>query len=104
MEVVITNENFEEYKNGSTPFVLDFWATWCVPCRAISPILSQLAEEYDGKIIVGKCNVEDNDDLSAEYSIRNIPTVLFFKNGQVVDKFVGSASKSVFDEKFKALL
>ncbi len=104
MEVVITNENFEEYKNGPTPLVLDFWATWCVPCRTISPILSQLAEEYGDKIIVGKCDVEENDDLSAEFGIRNIPTVLFFKDGQVVDKFVGSANKAVFDEKFKALL
>ncbi len=104
MEVVITQENFEEYKNGAMPLVLDFWATWCGPCRALSPVLSQLAEEYDGKIVVGKCDVEENDDLSAEFGVRNIPTVLFIKNGVVVDKFVGAASKSVFEEKFKALL
>lgn len=104
MEVIITNENFEEYKNGSLPLVLDFWATWCGPCRTISPIIASLAEEYDGKIIVGKCDVEENDDLAAEFGIRSIPTILFFKNGQLADKFVGAAGKDVFEEKIKALL
>ena len=104
MEVIITQDNFEELKNGNTPLVLDFWATWCGPCRALSPILSGLAEEFDGRIIVGKCDVEENDELAAEFGIRNIPTVLFFKNGQMVDKIVGAAVKSVFEEKFNALL
>ncbi|MBQ0062713.1 MAG: thioredoxin [Prevotella sp.] len=104
MEVVITQDNFEELKNGNTPLVLDFWATWCGPCRALSPILSGLAEEFDGRIIVGKCDVEENDELAAEFGIHNIPTVLFFKNGQMVDKIVGAAAKSVFEEKFNALL
>lgn len=104
MEIVITNENFEEYKNGSTPLVVDFWATWCGPCRALSPILSQLAEEFDGQVIVGKCDVEENDDLAAEFGVRSVPTVLFFKGGQMVDKFVGAAAKATFEEKFKALV
>ncbi|MDO4819852.1 MAG: thioredoxin [Prevotella sp.] len=104
MEVIITQDNFEELKNGNTPLVLDFWATWCGPCRALSPILSGLAGEFDGRIIVGKCDVEENDELAAEFGIRNIPTVLFFKNGQIVDKIVGAAVKSVFEEKFNALL
>ena len=104
MEVVITNENFEEYKNGTTPLVLDFWATWCGPCRMLGPILSELSEQYGDKIIVGKCDVEENDDLAAEFGVRNIPTVLFFKNGQQVDKFVGAASKQVFEQKFQSLI
>ena len=82
MEVTITSENFETLKNGTTPLVVDFWAEWCSPCKMISPIVSQLAEEYDGKIIVGKCNVEEAEDVAAMLGIRNIPTLIFFKNGQ----------------------
>ncbi|MBO5187391.1 MAG: thioredoxin [Prevotella sp.] len=104
MEVKITNENFETLKNGEQPFVVDFWATWCGPCRMIAPIVSELADEYDGKITVGKCDVEENDDVAAEFGIRNIPTLLFFKNGQLVDKLVGAASKEKINEKMQALL
>jgi thioredoxin 1 len=104
MEVVITNENFKSYLEGSMPLVVDFWATWCGPCRAIAPVIKQLAEEYDGKIVVGKCDVEDNDDIAVEYGVRNIPTILFFKDGQLVDRLVGAQPKAKFDEKFKALL
>ena len=86
METVITSENFETLKNGSQPLVVDFWATWCGPCRMIAPIVEELAKEYDGKIAVGKCDVEENDELAAEYGIRNIPTILFFKEGKLVDK------------------
>jgi len=104
MEVQITNENFESLKNGNLPLVVDFWATWCGPCRMVAPIISELAEKYDGKIVVGKCDVEENDDLAAEFGIRNIPTILFIKNGEVVDKLVGAVSKAVFEEKFQALV
>ena len=104
MEVKITNENFESYKNGELPLVVDLWATWCGHCRAIAPIISELANEYDGKIVVGKCDVEENDDIAMEFGVRNIPTILFFKGGQLVDKFVGAASKSTIEDKFKALL
>lgn len=104
MEVEITTENFEQYKNGDQPLVVDFWATWCGPCRMVGPIVSELAKDYDGKITVGKCDVEDNEDIAAQFGIRNIPTILFFKNGELVDKFVGAAPKPVLDEKFKALL
>ena len=104
MEVTITNENFESLKNGEQPLVVDFWATWCGPCRMVGPVISELAQEYDGRIVVGKCDVEENEELSMEFGIRNIPTILFFKNGQVVDKLVGAQSKAKIDEKFQALL
>ena len=104
MEVQITSENFETLKNGQLPLVVDFWATWCGPCRMVGPIISELAGEYDGKVVVGKCDVEENEDLAVEYGIRNIPTILFFKNGQVVDKIVGAQAKTKLQEKFQALL
>ena len=104
MEVTITSENFENMKNGELPLVGDFWATWCGPCRMVGPVVSELAKEYDGKIVVGKCDVEDNEDMAAEFGIRNIPTILFFKGGQVVDKIVGAQSKTALDDKFKSLL
>ena len=104
MEVQITNENFESLKNGSLPLVVDFWATWCGPCRMVAPIIEKLAGKYDGKIVVGKCDVEENDDLAGEFGIRNIPTILFFKNGEVVDKIVGAVSEAKLDEKFQILL
>ena len=90
MEVQVTKENFENLKSGNLPLVVDFWATWCGPCRMVAPIISELAEKYDG-------------DLAAEFGIRNIPTILFFKNGEVVDKLVGAASKQKFEEKFEAI-
>lgn len=104
MEVTITTENFESLKNGNLPLVIDFWATWCGPCKAVAPIIEELANEYDGKIVVGKCDVEDNDDLAMEYGVRNIPTILFIKNGEVIDKHVGAATKSKLQPKFEALL
>lgn len=104
MEVTITTENFESLKNGDKPLVVDFWATWCGPCRAIAPTVAELAEEYDGKLVVGKCDVEENDDIAMEFGIRNIPTILFIKNGEVVDRLVGAQSKSALQKKFDALL
>ena len=104
MEVTITTENFETLKNGDLPLVVDFWVTWCGPCRMIGPIIAELAKEYDGRIVVGKCDVEENDDIAMEFGIRNIPTILFFKNGEVVDKMVGAAAKAKIQEKFEALL
>lgn len=104
MEVKITNENFETLKNNELPLVVDFWATWCGPCRMIAPIVEELAKEYDGRINVGKCDVEECEEIAAEFGIRNIPTLLFFKNGEVVDKLVGAVQKNKLDEKFKSLL
>ena len=104
MEVTITNENFASLKSGNLPLVVDFWATWCGPCRMVAPIIEEMAQTYNGKVVVGKCDVEENDDLAAEYGIRNIPTILFFKNGEVVDKLVGAQPKAKIEEKFQALL
>ena len=94
MEVTITAENFESLKNGELPLVVDFWATWCGPCRALGPVVSELAKEYDGKIVVGKCDVEDNDDIAAAYGVMSVPTLLFFKNGELVNRHVGACRKS----------
>ena len=104
MEVKITNENYESYKNGNLPLVIDFWATWCGPCRMVAPIIEELANEYDGKVTVGKCDVEEADDIAAEFGIRNIPTIVFMKDGKILDKVVGAASKSKIEEKIKALI
>ena len=104
MEVQLTSENFESLKKSELPLVVDFWATWCGPCRMVGPIISELAKEYDGRITVGKCDVEDNEELAAAFGIRNIPTILFFKGGQVVDKIVGAQPKAKLQEKFEALL
>lgn len=104
MEVKITSENFESLKNGEQPLVVDFWATWCGPCRMIAPIIEELANEYDGRITVGKCDVEESEDLAVDFGIRNIPTILFFKGGQVVDKIVGAVSKEKLKEKFDSLI
>ena len=104
MEVTITSENFESLKNGNLPLIVDFWATWCGPCRMVGPVISKLAEKYDGKIVVGKCDVEENEDLASEFGIRNIPTILFFKGGEVVDKVVGAQGEAKLDEKFQSLL
>ena len=104
MEVTITSENFKSLRTGDKPMVVDFWATWCGPCRIVAPIISDLAKEYEGRIVVGKCDVEENEELAVEYSIRNIPTILFFKHGEVVDKIIGAQSKAKIEEKFQALL
>lgn len=102
--VQITNENFEGLKNGNLPLVIDFWATWCGPCRAIAPIVEELANEYEGKVVVAKCDVEECDDIAAEFSIRNIPTLIFIKDGAVKDKLVGAVSKAKVEEKIQSLL
>ena len=104
MEVTITNDNIQSYINGELPLVVDLWAPWCGPCRIVGPVISELAQDYDGRIVVGKCDVDENDDVAIEFGVRNIPTILFFKGGKLVDKFVGAATKATLDEKFRALL
>jgi thioredoxin 1 len=104
MALKVTDENYKDLLNGEKPVILDFWAEWCGPCRMVGPVMDELATEYEGKIIVGKVNVDDNNDIVSEYGIRNIPTVLFFKKGQIIDKQVGAAGKGVFVEKAGKLL
>ena len=123
MALEITDSNYKEVLAEGKPVVVDFWAPWCVycrklspvldrvasapwcgPCKMVAPIIEELAAEFEGQVIIGKCDVDENGDMAAEYGIRNIPTVLFFKNGEIVDKQVGAVGKPVFVEKVKKLL
>jgi thioredoxin len=104
MALEITDANFEELLNSDKPLVVDFWAEWCGPCRMIGPIIEELATEYEGQVNLGKLDVDNNDDVVSKYGIRNIPTVLFFKGGELVDKQVGATDKASLAAKVAALL
>ena len=104
MALEITDNNFKEILAEGKPVVIDFWAPWCGPCKMVGPIIEELAGEYECKALIGKCDVDENGDVAAEYGIRNIPTVLLFKNGELVDKQVGSAPKPTYAAKIEALL
>jgi len=104
MALEITDANFEELLNSDKPLVVDFWAEWCGPCRMIGPIIEELATEYEGQVNLGKLDVDNNDDVVSKYGIRNIPTVLFFKGGELVDKQVGATDKASLAAKVTALL
>jgi thioredoxin 1 len=104
MAKIATENNFKEIISGDKPIVVDFWATWCGPCRVLSPTVDEVAEEYEGKADIVKCNVDDCENIAAEYNIRNIPTLLFIKNGEVKDRTVGVVDKSVITGKIDALL
>lgn len=102
MAFEITDSNFEtEVLKSEKVTLIDFWAEWCGPCRAISPIVEELAKEYDGKALIGKVNVDENPEITVKYGIRNIPTILFIKKGEIVDKQVGAVPKSTIEEKLK---
>lgn len=100
----INSENYEQLIATGKPMVLDFGATWCGPCKRISPIIDALAQEYAEQANIGKCDVEEDEDLAAKFGIRNVPTILFIKNGEVVDKQVGAAARPVIEEKLKSIL
>lgn len=104
MEMKVTDANFAEILNTDKPVLVDFWATWCGPCRAIAPVVEELAKEYEGKAVVAKCNVDECDEVPGKYGIRNIPTLLYFKNGELADKLVGAAPKAEIAKKIDALL
>ncbi len=104
MALEITSANFQQLLESGKPLVVDFWAEWCGPCRMIAPIVGELAEEYKDRINVGKCNVDTDNDLPVKYSIRNIPTILFFKNGELAERHVGALSKSDLQAKLEKLL
>ena len=100
----ITDANFQELLAEGKPLVVDFWAPWCGPCKMIAPIFDELAEEYADRIIAGKVNVDDNDETCAAYGIMNIPTILFFKGGELVHRQVGAIRKPDLQKHFEELL
>ena len=105
MALEFTSANFEEtVLKSDKPVLVDFWAEWCGPCRMVGPIVDELHSEYEGKAVVGKVNVDDQQEIAAQYGIRNIPTILFFKNGEIADKNVGVAPKADLSKKIDALI
>ncbi|RKO69252.1 thioredoxin [Sphingobacterium puteale] len=105
MALEITDSNFEEVVlKAEKPVLIDFWAEWCGPCRMVGPVVEELAKDYEGKAVIGKVNVDENPEISVRYGIRNIPALLFFKNGEIVDKQIGAVPKSVLNEKLEKQL
>ena len=105
MALEITDANFEELVlKSSQPVLVDFWAEWCGPCRMLGPIIEELSSDYDGKAVVGKVDVDSNQQFAAQFGVRNIPTVLIFKDGELVNRQVGVSQKSVYSDYIEALL
>ena len=105
MAQALTDSNFSELvEQAQMPVVVDFWATWCGPCRMISPIVDKMAEKYEGKVNVVKCNVDESTDIPMKFGIRNIPTLLFFKGGELVDRVVGAVSQAEIEKHIENIL
>lgn len=104
MAFEFTDSNFKAELESGKPIVIDFWASWCGPCRMVGPIIEELATEYEGKVLVGKMNVDENNDVPVQYSVRNIPTILFIKGGEVVERVVGAQTKASLQAAIEKLL
>jgi len=103
--IIVTDDNFEtEVLKSDLPVIVDFWAAWCGPCRMIAPIMEDLASEYDGKVKIGKLDVDENQQIAVKYGVRSIPTVLFFKGGQVIETVIGAVPKQMFVDKIKNVI
>lgn len=100
----INIENFAELMASDKPLVIDFWAEWCGPCKAIAPMMEDFAREYAGRVNIGKCDVEENNDLAVEFKIQNVPTILFIQNGKVIDKQIGAVARDAITLKINRLL
>lgn len=104
MAQVINSQNFDQLIAGDQLVVVDFWATWCGPCKMVGPFIDELANEYEGRAVIGKCDVDQDQELPTRFGVRSIPTILFFKGGELVQKFIGAQSKDVLEEAVAAHL
>ena len=104
MVVEITEQNFESFLASDQPLVVEFGAEWCRPCQSLKPILNELSETYKDKAVVATCDVEENNDIAVKYTIRNVPTILFFKDGEIVHRQVGAIAKTALEENLKAMV
>ena len=104
MALTITDANFSEFLASDKPLVVDFWATWCGPCKMMGPIVESLAEKFDGQVNIGKLNVDENDETCDAFGIRSIPTLIFFKNGEVVDRVVGVIPQNELEARIQKLI